>query len=136
MVIIRQIRLSQHAKDQLARLKGKTSIQHWNVLCRWAFCLSLGEPTRPADVEIGPESNVEMTWQTFGGEYHELYAALLIQRCLDDGLELDEKTLQRQFRLHLHRGISYLASTGYIKSCSDLIELALPERSLGLAQKG
>lgn len=135
-MVIKQIRLSQVAKDQLSRLKGKTGIQHWNVLCRWAFCLSVREATRPADVEIGPESNVEMSWQTFGGEYHELYAALLIQRCLADGLELDEKTLQRQFRLHLHRGISYLAATGYVKSCSDLIELALTDRSPDLLQEG
>jgi DNA sulfur modification protein DndE len=36
-MIIKQVRLSQQAKDQLARLKGKTGIKNWNILCRWAF---------------------------------------------------------------------------------------------------
>ena len=40
-MIIKQIKLSNAAKDKLSRLKGKTGIQNWNVLCRWAFCFSL-----------------------------------------------------------------------------------------------
>ena len=33
-MIVKQIRLSTAAKEKLARLKGKTGIQNWNVLCR------------------------------------------------------------------------------------------------------
>jgi DNA sulfur modification protein DndE len=44
---IKQIRLSSQAKDQLIRLKTKTGIQQWNVLCRWAFCLSLRQAKPP-----------------------------------------------------------------------------------------
>ena len=33
---IEHIRLSQHAKDQLIKLKRVTGIDHWNELCRWA----------------------------------------------------------------------------------------------------
>lgn len=124
-MITRQVRLSGQAKDQLARLKGKTGIKHWNVLCRWALCLSLREPTRPSDVDIPADSNVEMSWHVFGGEYHELYSALIVERCLEDGLDTDPSTLARQFRLHLHRGISYLAATNFIKSVSNLLNLAL-----------
>jgi DNA sulfur modification protein DndE len=126
-MIVKQVRLSQHAKDQLSRLKGKTGIQHWNVLCRWAFCLSLAEPTQPAEVDLGPDSNVEISWQVFGGEYQEIYEALLKQRCVDAGLPLAPDILQRQFRLHLHRGISYLASPNFIKSLPDLLNLALQD---------
>jgi DNA sulfur modification protein DndE len=124
-MIVKQIRLSNTAKDQLSRLKGKTGIKNWNILCRWAFCLSLREPTSPLDIEVPADSNVEMSWYVFGGEYNELYEALLIQRCLDDELPLDQETLAKQFRLHLHRGISYLAASNYIKSINDLIELVL-----------
>ncbi len=38
---IKQVRLSAEAKEQLIRLKTRTGIGQWNILCRWAFCLSL-----------------------------------------------------------------------------------------------
>lgn len=120
---IKQIRLSNQAKDQLIRLKTKTGIQQWNILCRWAFCLSLNEPTPPTPIDIPADSNVEMTWHVFGGEHHELYLALLKQRCLRDRLDISSETLSRQFRLHLHRGIGYLATPNRIKSIADLVVL-------------
>ncbi len=118
---IKQIRLSNQAKDQLIRLKTKTGIQQWNILCRWAFCLSLNEPTPPTPIDIPADSNVEMTWHVFGGERHELYLALLKQRCLRDRVDISPESLSRQFRLHLHRGIGYLATPNRIKSISDLV---------------
>lgn len=123
---IKQIRLSNQAKDQLIRLKTKTGIQQWNILCRWAFCLSLNEPTPPTPIDIPADSNVEMTWHVFGGEHHELYLALLKQRCLRDRLDISSETLSRQFRLHLHRGIGYLAVPNKIRGVNDLVEIALP----------
>jgi DNA sulfur modification protein DndE len=121
---IRQVRLSNQAKEQLIRLKTRTGIQQWNILCRWAVCLSLREGTPPTPIDIPADSNVEMSWQVFGGEHHELYLAILKQRCRSDGLPIDTETLNRQFRLHLHRGIGYLAMPGYIKCIDDLIQLA------------
>jgi DNA sulfur modification protein DndE len=129
---IKQIRLSSQAKDQLIRLKTRTGISQWNILCRWAFCLSLAEPTPPTPIEIPADSNVEMSWPVFGGEYHELYMALLKERCVHDGLATDPDTLNRQFRLHLHRGISYLATPNRIRGIDDLVELAahvVPEKA-------
>lgn len=126
-MIVKQVRLSNQAKDQLARLKGRTGIKNWNILCRWALCLSLAEPIKPPEIEIPADSNVEMSWYVFGGEYHELYAGLIIERCIEDGLEPDPETLARQFRLHLHRGISYLASPNFVSSVSDLVGLAIQE---------
>lgn len=121
---VKQFRLSSQAKDQLIRLKTKTGIEHWNVLCRWAFCLSLGEPTPPTPIDVPADSNVEMTWHTFGGDHHELCLALLKERCAQDGLETTDKVLSRQFRLHLHRGIGYLATPNSVRSVSDLIRQA------------
>ncbi|NLX98130.1 MAG: DNA sulfur modification protein DndE [Rhodopirellula sp.] len=123
---IKQIRLSCQAKDQLIRLKTRTGIGQWNILCRWAFCLSLSEPTPPTPIDVPADSNVEMTWPVFAGEYHELYLALLKERCHRDGIELSEKELNRQFRLHLHRGIAYLATPNTIRSIADLVRLAAP----------
>src|SRR4051794_37647677 len=124
---IKQVRLSAQAKDQLIRLKTRTGLTQWNILCRWAFCLSLKQPSPPTPVEVPADSNVEMTWQVFGGEAHELYLALLKERCVRDGLPLSDEVLGRQFRLHLHRGIGYLATPHQIRSVADLVRLSLPE---------
>lgn len=126
-MIARQIKLSSQAKDQLIRVKGKTGIQNWNALCRWALCLSLAEGTLPPDFDIATDSNVEMTWEVFGGEYQQVYEALVIQQCVVNGLEPDATTLNRFFRAHLHRGISYLASSNFIKSTSDLLMLTIKD---------
>lgn len=123
-MVIKQIRLSNNAKDKLARLKGKTGIKNWNVLCRWAFCFSLHEGTVPTDVPIVCDSNVEMSWYTFGGEYSELYEALIIEWCKEKDIDLTEDNIAKYFKLHLERGISYLTGTNFIKSLDDLLSLA------------
>lgn len=123
-MIIKQVRLSNQARDQLIRLKTRTGIPNWNVLCRWAVCVSLREPTPPSPIDVPADSNVEMSWHTFGGEQHELYLALVIERCQRDGLGTDADVVARQFRLHLHRGISYLATPGAVKNIADLVKLA------------
>ena len=120
---LKQFRLSTQGKEQSIRLKTRTGIQNWNTICRWAFCLSLAEPTPPTPIEIPSDSNVEMTWQVFGGEHNELYLALLKQRCKNDGLDVSSDTLNRQLRLHLHRGIGYMAVHGFIKRVDDLVRL-------------
>ena len=119
------IRLSKQGRDQLVWLKRVTGITHWNVLCRWAFCVSLAEPSRPRKDRIPADSNVEMTWKTFGGDLQEIYMALLKERCQRDGIGLTPETLSTYFRLHLHRGIGYLMGGRDIKSITDLVDKAL-----------
>lgn len=119
---LEHIRLSEQAKDQLIKLKRFTGIQHWNVLCRWAFCVSLAEPTAPSPVRIPSDSSVEMTWKVFGGAYEEIFLALLKERCQHDGLGTADETLTAQFRLHLHRGIAYLAADKHLKTVAGLVE--------------
>lgn len=126
-MIVKQIKLSSQAKDRLSRLKGKTGIKNWNVLCRWAFCYSLKENTIPTDVPINSDSNVEMSWFTFSGEYSDLYDSLIKAWCIDNGISTDEETLAKYFKLHLERGIAYLAGTNFIKSLDDLLDLAIEE---------
>ena len=124
-MIIKQIKLSNNAKEKLSRLKGKTGIQNWNVLCRWALCYSLGEGTMPTDIPVPSDSNVEMSWYTFGGEYSDLYEALIIQWCDENELPTDNETVSKYFKLHLERGIAYLSGTNFIKSLDDLLDLAV-----------
>lgn len=124
-VPLERIRLSQTGKEQLIKLKRQTKIDKWNILCRWAFCRSLAEPTPPSSVPIPQDSNVEITWRVFGGEMSDILTLALKQRCHNDGYSTDKETLATQFRLHLHRGIAYLAGDPNIKKIEDLIELAI-----------
>ena len=120
-----QIRLSQRSKEKLARLKGKTGIKNWNILCRWALCYSLSEKTIPTDIEIPYDSNLEMSWYTFAGEYSEIYEALIKAWCLDMNLPIDDETVTKYFKLHLERGIAHLSGTNFIKNLEDLLNLAV-----------
>jgi len=119
-----RIRTAHTAREQLLKLKRNTHIEHWNVLCRWAFCKSLAEPTPPSIINITTDSNVEMTWQVFAGNMSDIFAIALKQRCHNDGLGTDKETLAIQFRLHLHRGIGYLAGDPNIKKLVSFIKLA------------
>jgi DNA sulfur modification protein DndE len=70
-----------------------------------------------------------MTWRVFGGEMSDILIIALKQRCHNDGLGCDKETLATQFRLHLHRGIGYLAGDPNIKKIEDLIAVALPSKT-------
>ena len=121
---IEHVRLSQRAKDQLVKLKRATGIKHWNILCRWALCVSLAEQSAPPQSKILANSNVDMSWKIFGGRYADLYYILVKERCIRDGLGTDPEIVAQQFRLHLHRGISYLAGNKNLRKIDDLVALA------------
>jgi len=99
------IRLSEKQKQQLIILKKKTGIENWNVLCRWALCMSLADPTVPPKEDIPSDSNVEMTWKTFGGEFENVYLSAIkvsFYKCKPN------LSFNDYFKCHLSRGISKL----------------------------
>ena len=83
--------------------------------------MSLNEPAIPGGIDPLSDSNVEMSWLTFAGEYHEIYEAVIRQRCINDGLGDDAETLLKYFRLHLNRGINHFSSRDVLKSIQDLL---------------
>lgn len=119
------VRISKKGKDQLTTLKRRTGIMNWNILCRWAFCVSLAEEAVPRDDKIPSDSNVEMTWRTFAGNNDSIYLELLRQRCIADGYEPTDSNMMKVFRLHVHRGISYLMGAPNLNSISGLLEMAI-----------
>ena len=121
--MIDHIRLTAETRDRLNMLKRRTGIRQWNVLCRWAFCLSLAEEKPPPMHDLRADSNLEMTWQTFAGRHAGILTALLKARCLRDGLDISDDTLAITVRAHVRRGVSYL-TTKKIQSIEEL--LALP----------
>jgi DNA sulfur modification protein DndE len=113
------VRVSQRAKEILIRLKVKTGIDQWNVLCRWAFCIALQSPTPPALEEFGEDSNIEMGWKVFGGTHSDLLTAALAVRSTKNGEDVaDRAAFARSFRAHLETGIRKLQA---IKSLDDLL---------------
>jgi DNA sulfur modification protein DndE len=99
------IRLSEKQKQQLIILKRKTGIENWNVLCRWALCMSLADPTIPPKEDIPSDSNVEMTWKTFGGEQASAYLAIVKYQFSQQKASMN---LADFIKIHLSRGISHL----------------------------
>jgi DNA sulfur modification protein DndE len=122
---VETVRVSELGKRQLTTLKRRTGIRNWNVICRWAVCVSLGELSRPPIIDKGDWSNVEMSWSTFGGPHADIYSAVFMARCSADGLDTDPDTLAEQFRLHLHRGLTHLVGLEETRSLPGLLSLAL-----------
>jgi len=119
---VEHIQPSIKAKDQLIVLKRRTGIENWNTLSRWALCVSLAEPSRPPEARHPADGPIQMDWRTFAGALDEVYWALLRERCVIDGLDpTDEEVVAKEFRLHLHRGISYLAGDKNMASVADLV---------------
>lgn len=117
--MIENVRISEKAKNQLITLKRRTGIQNWNTLCRWALCISLAEETKPPYEVIPSDSNVDMTWKTFTGGLEDEYLALVLQKAMDDNIEPSRDAIVSYFRLHLHRGISYM----FAGRCEDIKHL-------------
>lgn len=101
------IRLSEKQKQQLIRLKSKTGVENWNVLCRWALCMSLAEETVPPVENIPSDSNVEMSWKVFAGEYADVYLAVLRKAYEKQRAHHKVVPFNDFFKLHLNRGLSY-----------------------------
>jgi DNA sulfur modification protein DndE len=112
METIEIIRLSEKQKQQLIVLKRKTSIENWNVLCRWALCMSLSVPRPLPREEVPSDSNVEMTWKTFAGEYSEIYLSVLKQAYKNDVDDPSQIDMLGYLKLHINRGISLIQKKG------------------------
>lgn len=122
-ILIDNIKLSNSSKEQLIKIKKISGIENWNILCRWAFCLSLSEKEDPKLLKIPTDSNVEMTWKTFAGEYSELYYGLLIQRALKMGIGITKENMLRLLKIHIARGLSYLIARKDVTDIASFLRL-------------
>src|SRR5712691_12454504 len=85
-----KLRLSKEASNRLRFVAGRTGLTP-NLLCRIGFCLSLAEPSLPNPGDY-PEEEREFNRYTLLGEYDALFVALLVERCRNDGLDLERIT--------------------------------------------
>lgn len=113
-----RIRISKSATVRLSMLKGRTGLTP-NILGRIGFCLSLGDPSIPNPANYDEEGQ-EFNRYTLTGEWDKFFIALLKERLLKDGLDIN-KDLLPQFRAHLNRGAITLFDKA--KDLRDLREL-------------
>ena len=104
------IRISEQGKRQLIALKRSTKVNQWNILCRWALCCSLAEDAVLRETDLGPMSNVEITWTTLCGNFQQCITALLKHRFLNEPDELRMyKNVNDLCTAHIHRGVMILS---------------------------
>jgi DNA sulfur modification protein DndE len=113
-----RIRICKSAASRLSMLKGRTGLTP-NILCRIGLCLSLSEPSIP-DPQRFDEIGQEFNRYTLTGEMDAFFMALLKERLVRDGMNI-EKELLPQFRAHLNRGA--IALFDKVKDLGDLYEL-------------
>ena len=119
---VETLRIGKQGRDQLIKIRRNTGIENWNIICRWAFCVSLKEPTPPPIPRERLDGGVEMTWKVFAGEESDLYASLLILRAQKDGMSCTPDGLAKCLRAHVNRGLSYLSSGTETRCVTDFIE--------------
>lgn len=109
-MIIDRVRLTAAARNQLIALKRKTGVEHYNVLCRHAFCLSIANPSIPPIEDFNYNGGIDIDWRVFTGGHEALYLNILLLRMHHDNFSIDETMVRQMLALHLHRGLSYMSS--------------------------
>lgn len=122
--MIDNIRLTGEERQKLINVKRTSGVDNWNILCRWALCLSLAEESDPPRIATAKRGAVEMTWQTFGGDHADVYRALVEAHWTERQPDA-EKT--EWFYRHLRRGIFRLADLA--KSRGSIVTIV--QRSCG-----
>lgn len=124
---IERFKVSTRAKEIMIRIKRNSGLGHWNEICRVALCRSLANPAIPQVPSNILESNIEIDWRTFGGQFQDELGALFLLRARSDGIDISHKeSVLESFRAHMERGI---ASMHAIRSVLDIVSLDLDEQS-------
>lgn len=115
---VEHVRVSEKGREILIRLKRKTGLEHWNELCRIAYCRSIANPSPPKIDKRPGEGAIDMEWRTFAGPYQDLLAAITYARANKDGISLDDRdAVAEYFRAHIERGVAGMFS---VRSLEEL----------------
>ena len=104
-------------------LKSKTGL-NINILARYAFCLSLKDPSIPNPDEFD-EKGMEILPSVLFGEHENIYMALMLDRLKKDNMD-PELYLQNMTRAHLNRGSAMLFPR--INDLTDFIDIIKQEK--------
>lgn len=75
--MIESIRLTGSEKEMLLRIKRKTGVASWNVLCRWAFMLGLTQDSFSRISSEEKRDAIEIKWDTFAGKSSDIYMGII-----------------------------------------------------------
>ena len=115
------LRTSMNVKNSLTRIKSITGISNWNILCRWAFCLSVKQTSLPREVEEKLDG-IEIDYDTLVGRNKFIYTQLLINNLVSHKEEINKKNLTKYLNAHVNRGVNIIY-TNKLKDISGLIAL-------------
>ena len=118
---IDQLRTSASIKSLLTRIKGITSIQNWNVLCRWGFCFSIKQSTLPRMVDEKLDG-VEIDYDVLVGKNKIIYTQLLINNLRKNNIEINKENLTKYLYAHVNRGVNIIYNYK-MKSIKNLFEI-------------
>lgn len=117
---LNKIKIDDDVTTKISTLKARTGLTP-NILCRIGFCLSLSEAGLP-DASLYGDEGMEFNRYTLTGQWDSFFIALLKERCIQDGLDI-EICLPEQFLAHLNRGITLVYNR--VKEIGDLQKLIL-----------
>ena len=113
------LRTSMNVKNSLTRIKSITGISNWNILCRWAFCLSIKQENLPREIEENLDG-LEIDYEVFVGKNKDIYTQLLINNLLKYKIEINKKNLSKYLYAHINRGVNIMYSNK-LKDISGLM---------------
>lgn len=107
---------TSQGRDQLMRMKRTMGISQWNVIMRWAVCLSLREESMPPiykaknsnNESSDSERSVTVEWSIFAGKSSEMLIAALKLKYIKDCGDDPSFGESEYFHRHLHRGLNIL----------------------------
>lgn len=102
---------TSQGRDQLMRMKRIMGISQWNIIMRWAVCLSLREDSMPPVYKAENQDNersVTVEWPIFAGKSSEMLIAALKLRYIEDCSDDPSFSESEYFHRHLHRGLNIL----------------------------
>ena len=116
-------KFSSRTQSLFGMLKNRTGLSI-NILARYAFCLSLKDPSIPNPDEFD-EKGMEILPSVLFGEHENIYMALMLDRLKKDNMD-PELYLQKMTRAHLNRGSAMLFPR--INDLTDFIDIIKQEK--------
>ena len=118
---IDNLKTSTNLKNSLTRIKTNTGIANWNVICRWALCLSLKQTSLPREVDEKLDG-VEIDYDILVGKNKTIYTQLLINNLITHKVEINKRNLTKFLNAHVNRGANIIY-TNKLKDISGLFKL-------------
>lgn len=141
-MVVRSIRLSKNTKQQLSRLKRRTGIPTYNVLCRWALCHSLSQSIGVGvdvtvqnerrdvllDIQSDDEKELEIDWRVLGGSFCDIFVAVIKQTLVENQMKIDDNIIFDQVKRHIEAGVRQLVANDDIKNIEGLLTLLMDNK--------